>query len=99
MNKMPGKLRTYSMELVHPTPTACNDFQQYTREQIEGRRKLLRFTPSKTASDCIVELEMQCWSCGRNSPNNFTRDLFIKYPDVTIKNFKRHRNNDRISQN
>jgi hypothetical protein len=82
--QLPGQLRNYAVTLINLVPPSCNDFLNFTKNQITGQKNLIGLSTSNTDKECKIELEMTCWSCGNNGINKFSKIVKIQYPLAEI---------------
>lgn len=96
LHAIPGTMRTYVLELDNTIPPPALEFFNYANLLLTGGRKPLRVVVNQTERNGTMEIEMRCWSCGKNGPMNFTRALRIKFPNIAIRQFTRVRNNNKV---
>lgn len=89
---MKGKIRTYSWVLSRPVAdksTDCDNFSEYVKNQISKSKKILKFERLTMKPDCVIETVMECWSCGKSSPNRFRRNILTNFPDADVQQLRK----------
>lgn len=87
-------LRIYDIRLHRQLPVErdCTSFQRVVREVVERGRDLIRFAAAQDAGKCEVEMQVRCYSCGKDAIHRFQRSIELKFPDVVFVHFSRQRN-------
>jgi hypothetical protein len=92
------KRRNYVIVLVNPLPPECNDFTNGTKYLMNGDKKVNAFNLSADKSECTIDLEINCRTCGKGGVGHLKQLLYVKFPNIQIKEFKRKRMDGDIKQ-
>ena len=86
---MPQKeeLRIYNVKIhkhqADVKTSKCNDFITFVKREVDRLHKLYRFE-EYTEADCIVELKVECYSCGKLSINSFESRVRNRHKPITF---------------
>lgn len=82
---MSKSIRTYQVEVNLPASvnSSCKDFTQFV---INQSSRLLSAkvanTSTNSAGNCFIQLQVQCFSYGKNSINSFCGYIRSEYPSI-----------------
>ncbi len=91
---MKEKLRIYTVIIersVASTSSDCSDFKSVVKRNFGGSRKIINEINSTTATNCIMDLELQCPSCGKTGLHKLKKTIWRDYPDAIFTQIKRKR--------
>lgn len=93
---MKEKLRIYTVIIersVASNSKDCTDFRSAVKSNFGGSRKILNESSRNDSTNCIMDLEMECESCGKQGLHKLKKRIWHSYPDAVFTQIKRKRKN------
>lgn len=83
-------IRNYQVNMVIPkisnSESLCNDFKQFIIKEAK-RLKSFQMDQGETANSnvfCNIQIQIQCYSCGKNSINSFSKYIKSAFPQINF---------------